>query len=86
MDLPDGFINEVLDDLTELSGLILFRVTGTWANRGREGDIDEVVIARDAIEAMQRAWTVEDNRDLRTIESEWICPVESVKRAAWADE
>ncbi|MFZ2253530.1 MAG: hypothetical protein WAW13_05205 [Minisyncoccia bacterium] len=86
MDIPDGFINEILDDLTEMSGLVLFRVTGTWASQGRTGSIDEMVIARDAIEAIERAWKTEDNRQLRTLSAEWLCPVECVKKAAWADD
>ena len=85
MDIPDGFINEILDDLTELSGLVLFRVTGTWASMGRTGSIDDIVIARDAIEAIERAWETEDNRQLRTVSVEWLCVVECVKKAAWSE-
>ena len=83
MRIPDGVIREILDDLTELSGLVLFRVTGTWASLGRTGKIDEIVVARDAIEAAQRAWLTEDNSNLRSIHVEWLCPVESVKK--WSD-
>lgn len=86
MKIPDGVVRVILDDLAELSGLMLFRVTGTWANNGRTGEIDAAVIARDAIEAIQRSWGVEDNRDLRTIHAEWLCPVEGVLKGDWADE
>ena len=83
--IPDGVIREIMDDLVELSGLVLFRVTGTWANNGRTGKIDDIVIARDAIEAAEQAWKPEDNQDLRTIHAEWLCPIENVQKGAWAD-
>jgi len=41
------------------------------------------VIARDAVEAIKRAWDIEDNTDLRTVSAEWLCPVECVKK--WSD-
>ena len=86
MDIPDDVVREILDDLVGLSGLVLFRVAGTWANNGRTGEIDEIVIACDAIDAIRQAWEPEDKRDLRTIHAEWLCPVECVKKGAWADE
>ena len=83
MDMPDEFAQEILDSLVEMSGLVLFRVRGTWARNGRLGKIDDVVIARDAVEAIKRAWDIEDNTDLRTVSAEWLCPVECVKK--WSD-
>ena len=76
-------LNELRDHQVESSGLVLFRVTGTWAHKGRTGDIDYVVLANNAIEAIRRAWDLEDNSDLRTIHAEWMCPVESVLK--WSD-
>lgn len=73
-------IQEIIDDMIEMSGNIVFRIRGTWACNGRTGDIDNVVIAPDAIAAIRRAWEPEDPRDLRTINAEWLCPVESVQK------
>ena len=84
MDLPDGFVQEVLDDLSKLSGLVLFRVTCEWANKGREGKTNNIIIAKDAIEAVIKAWEVENDKDLRKVCIEWLCPVESiVSRCTW---
>jgi len=83
MDIPNGVINEILDDIAEMSGIILFRVKTTWADRGKSGETDSIVLARDAIEAVQRVWEPEDLRDLRTVSVEWLCPIESVSK--WDD-
>ena len=64
-----------------MAGLILWRVKGTWANKGRLGEIDSVVEAGNAIEAAMIAWQVEDPNDLRTLSVEWLCPVQCVSRA-----
>jgi len=80
-ELRPGFVQEVLDDLASMSGVVLWRVTGTWANNGRTGKIDDIVEATTATEAIARAWNPEDDRDLRTIYAEWLCPIECVKRA-----
>jgi hypothetical protein len=85
VDIPDGVINEIMDEMVEMSGLVVFRVRGTFVNRGPGGELDEIVIARDPIEAMVTAWGDECASDLRTINAEWICPVESVKKSR-ADE
>ena len=81
--MNNGAINEILDGIVEMSGIILFRVKVTWANKGRLGESDSIVLARDAIEAVQREWAPEDNRDLRTVSVEWLCPIESVSK--WND-
>lgn len=81
-DIPiDGVMAGVLDALREMTGLCLFRVSGTWAHCGRTGEFTDIVAALDAISAVRRAWDVEDPRDLRTVLVEWLCPVESVKNA-----
>ena len=63
-----------------MAGMILWRVKGTWANKGRTGEIDSVVEAVNAIEAIEIAWRVEDPNDLRTVSVEWLCPVNCVSR------
>lgn len=77
---PGHPYGEIIRELAAMSGLVLWRVTGTWANRGRTGEIDAVVEARNAIEAVRIAWGPEDPNDLRTVSVEWLCPIESVKR------
>ncbi len=86
MKIPDGMVREIMDDLAPLSGLVLFRVTGTWAHNGRSGTIDEVILAGDMIQAISRAWATEDNRDLRTIHAEWLSPVELIKEVESSDD
>jgi hypothetical protein len=76
-------IQEIIEEMIEMSGCILWRVTGTWAHNGRTGEFSDIVIARDALEAVKRVWEPEDPKDLRTIQAEWLCPVESVKK--WND-
>jgi hypothetical protein len=78
--LPPGFVREIMDSMAEMSGLVFWRVTGTWASNGRTGKIDDIVEAKTATEAIAIAWACEDDRDLRTIHAEWLCPIESVKR------
>lgn len=80
MNIPDGVANEILEEMAAMSGLILWHVTGTWANNGRTGEIDEIVEAETATEAIVCAWEPEDDRDLRTINAKWLCPIESVRR------
>ena len=46
---------------------------------GRKGEINEVVKAKNAVEAITLAWDPKDPRNLRTVHVEWMCPVESVK-------
>lgn len=58
--------------------MILWRVKATWANKGREGSIDSIVQAPDAVQALQRAWRVEDDADLRDVSIEWLTPVSCV--------
>ena len=79
----DDLINFLKEGFTDMSGLILFRVAIPWAAQGRSGDHTVIVQARDGSEAPTRAWAVEDNRDIRTVSVEWLCPVESVQR--WND-
>jgi hypothetical protein len=57
---------------------ILWRVNVTWANRGKVGETETIVAATDAITALQIAWNSEDDGDLRTVEVEWLSPVECV--------
>lgn len=78
IDIPDGFLKELDDELAAMSGLILFHVTGTWANKGRKGEIDCIVESRTAAEAIAIAWGPEDDRDLRTINAKWLSPIECV--------
>ena len=63
-----------------MAGMILWRVKGTWANKGRTGEIDEFVEAVNAIEAIEIAWQVENPNDLRTVSVEWLCPVSCILR------
>ena len=79
-ELSPGFVREVMDDLASMSGMTLWRVTGTWSNKGRTGTIDDIVEATTAMEAIARAWEPEDDRDVRTVSAEWLCPIECVKR------
>ena len=72
----------IRDDMKKMSGLILWRVTGEWAHCGRKGELDVIVEATTATEAIATAWAGEDDRDLRTVHAEWLCPIESVVRAA----
>ena len=74
-----GKIAEIVaDDIAKSSGLIVFRVKLTWANSGRLGETDEVVFAKDAAEAIRIVWEGEDPVDLRTVDVEWLCPVECI--------
>jgi len=58
----------------------LFRVKTTWANKGRIGSTDCVVVAPDAVTALTREWGKIENPDqLRTVEIEWLCPVDCVR-------
>ena len=58
--------------------MVLFRIRATWANRGREGSEDRIVMADNAIDALVAFWKVEDPRDLRDVQIEWLTPVDSV--------
>ena len=80
-DIPDDLYDQILDEMTERSGMIVFHVTLKWANQGRLGEREDVVVAADAIEAVTTAWESDDRRDLREVQVEWLCPVESVKKA-----
>lgn len=78
---PEGHpIRQIVSDLEVMSGIVLWRVKASWANKGRLGEFDQIVAAHNAIEAIRIAWEPEDERDLRTVEVEWLCPVESVVR------
>lgn len=79
-EISQGALREIIEGLADMSGAILWRVTGTWANGGRTGRFDDVVEARTATEAIAIAWGCEDDEDLRTVSAEWLCPIESVKR------
>ena len=79
MDQKDAnLLNLAKDLMTETSGYSLWRVTGTWAYEGRTGEIDHIVKAITATEAIARAWEAEDDGELRTISAAWLCPVECV--------
>ncbi len=58
--------------------MVQFRVKATWANEGREGEIDSIVRAPDAIEALRQAWITEDPDQLRNVTIEWLTPEECV--------
>jgi len=70
--------NELARQMAGMSGLVVFRVKLTWANSGRLGETDKVVFAKDAAEAIRITWEGEDPVDLRTVEVEWLCPVECI--------
>jgi hypothetical protein len=74
--MDNKFIKEILNELASMSGYVLFRVIIEWASDGRTGIKDDIVIAIDAIEAIKRAWEGEDNKQIRTVEVEWLTPVE----------
>jgi hypothetical protein len=76
--LPDAFCELILSDLAAMSGDVLFEVTATWANTGREGKTHSIVKARDAISALHRFWDVESPNDLRDVTIRWLTPVECV--------
>ena len=57
---------------------ILWEITATWANKGRQGDTQTIVVARDAIAALQLFWEPEDPLDLRDVKIKWLGPVECV--------
>ena len=78
MDGIDAAAREVIEEMAKLSGLILWRVKIGWANKGQKGVVNQIVKARTAVEAVQLAWSCEDDRDIRTVEVEWLGPVESV--------
>lgn len=81
MDLTDEQIAKVAKEfLLPADAPILFRVRATWASSGRDGEIDSIVIATDAIEALQLAWVTEDAGQLRDVEIEWLGPEECVVR------
>lgn len=71
---------QIAEEMAAMSGLVLWRVKATWANKGRTGEIDCVVEASEAIEAVRLAWRCEDVEDLRNVSVEWLCPIESVTR------
>jgi hypothetical protein len=67
---------------------ILWHVTATWANKGNEGEIDKLVLAENAIEALQLAWESEDPMELREVSIKWMSPLEciTVSEALTLDE
>ena len=77
--LNPRFLQEVMEDVATLSGLVLWRVNVTWANNGHTGKVACVVVAKTATEARAIAWEGEEDSDLRTIYAEWLCTVESVE-------
>ncbi len=77
-EIPKEVCETIFDRPSGMSGYIVFRVRSTWARNGRTGDDDRIVIAKNAIDAISMAWEPEDPQDLRTINAEWLCPVECV--------
>ncbi len=77
-DIPAELVNEILDDLANMSGLVLFRVKIEWSDNGRTGSTSHIVEAMDAVQAINRAWCVEDARHIRDVSVEWLTPIECV--------
>ena len=80
MNIPKEFVNEIIQDIKNISGLILWHVTGTWANKGIVGEINEFVMAKTAIDAIIQVWEYENDCDLRMVNAKWLCPIESITR------
>lgn len=66
--------------------MILFEIQATWANKGREGKTSSVVLAPDAITALQKFWEVEDAVDLRDITIRWLTPEDCVMNRRIEDD
>jgi len=64
--------------LNDVKESILWHVKLTWANKGQTGKQDDIVQANNAVEALHKAWTIEDPRDLRTVDIKWLTPTECI--------
>lgn len=71
----------VLEQLPKISSLVIWRVKCSWANNGRTGETDDLVVAEDAVSALQAVWEIEDPCDLRNVSIEWMCPADLMKSA-----
>lgn len=77
MTISESLLDEVL---LPANSPILFRVKATWAHRGMDGEIDSIVSAGTATEALQLAWATEDDRQLRDVKIRWLGPEECIVR------
>lgn len=72
----DEFLSWLHEEMEDMSGLIWFKVQTTWANSGKRGEKSDLVLARNALQALEISWLPEDPQDLRTVSIEWLCPFE----------
>ena len=83
----ENFARMIMADMQTMRSEAVFRVVIKWANKGRHGTENQVVIADDAIEAIQLAWNPEDPRDIRSVSCEWLSPIDCVvKKSESKDE